>query len=139
MADDLDRRIDGSQMLHGRLDLRTTDVGVREQDLPLEVARVHAVEIDDAERADPGRGEIQGDRRAEPSRPDDEHLAVQELALPRPADVRQDDVPRVPLDLVFGEPETGHATIISSSMTSPSRMKNERITGSLRSWSESRM
>ena len=42
VADDLDRRVDRAQMLEGGLDLGPADVGVRVQDLALEVGDVDA-------------------------------------------------------------------------------------------------
>ena len=69
-------------------------------DLPLQVAEVDDVEIDDAERADAGGGEIHRRRRAEPARADAQHLGGLQLALPLDADLRHDQVPAVALDLV---------------------------------------
>ena len=66
---------------------------------------------------------------------------VEQLALPGPADVRQDDVPRVALDLLLGERRARvmPARNASSSVISPSRIQNDRSTGCVRSTSESRM
>src|SRR5207249_179452 len=120
-----------------------SDVGIGVKDLTLKVRPIHPVEVHDPERADAGRGQIQGDRRAEPSGPDDEHLRFDQLALTGPADVRKDDVPGVALDLILGERRapTGvaHVIVNSSSVTSPSTIENDRITGFSRSASPSRM
>ena len=51
----------------------------------------------------PGPGERRDDRAADPARADHRDLRRLELALPDPADLRQDDVPRVALELVVGE------------------------------------
>ena len=50
------------------------------------------VVIDDAERADPGRGEILDERRAEPAGADDQHPRRLQLLLPRPADIGEHDM-----------------------------------------------
>ena len=62
MRDHLDvgvERVDGDPC---RLDFRHADAIVAVQDLPLQVREIDDVVIDDAERADPGGGEIQGRR-----------------------------------------------------------------------------
>ena len=65
---------------------------------------VDGVEVDDADLPDAGGGQVQRDRRAEPAGADHQHARVEQLALPGAADVGQDDVARVPLDLILGEP-----------------------------------
>ena len=54
----------------GRLRLGPAHVGVRVEDLALEIGIIHRVKIHDAEFADAGRGEVHGDGRAEPARAD---------------------------------------------------------------------
>ena len=102
-----------------------------------------AVEIDDPQLADAGGGQVHRDRRSEPACADHEHARIQQLALPSSPDVRQDDVAGVPLNLLLGERSVlgrrDHAIVSSSSVTSPSTMKNDRITGADRSCSETRM
>ena len=71
--------------------------------LPLQVAEVDDVEIDDADAADAGGGEIHRGRRAEAAGADAQHLAGLQLALPVHADLRHDQVPAVALDFVVGE------------------------------------
>ena len=70
------------------------------QHLPLQVAEIHDVEIDDADAADAGRRQIHRGRRAEAARADAQHAARLQLALPVHADLRHDQVPAVALDLV---------------------------------------
>ena len=137
MPDDLDRRVDRAQMLQRGLDLETTDVGVGVQDLALKVGNVDAIEVDDPELADPCGSQVHRDRRAEPARADAQDARVEQLALPGPTDVRQDDVPGVALHLLLGE-RLGHVTVSSSSVTSPSTIENERSTGADRSASDRR-
>src|SRR5204863_9990557 len=84
-----------------RLQLRLPDVVRRAQNLALQVAEVDDVEVDDADRADAGGGEIHRDRRAESACADAQDLRRLQLFLPVEADLRKDQVPAVPLDLVF--------------------------------------
>ena len=85
-----------------RRELRPADVGRAVNHLPLQVAEVDDVEIDDADAADAGRGEIQRRRRAEAARADAEHAARLQLPLPFHADLRHDQMPAVALDFVVG-------------------------------------
>ncbi len=63
--------------------LRPADVGLAVDDLALQIGAVDLVELDDADRADPGRGEIQQRRGgAESARADEQHLRVPEPFLP---------------------------------------------------------
>ncbi len=66
-------------------------------DLALQVGEADHVVIDDAERADAGRGEIERDRRAEPARTDDEHARRLEFLLSRAAHLAEHDVPGIAL------------------------------------------
>src|SRR5439155_21327207 len=97
----------------------------------LEVRQVDHVEVDDPERPHASRGQVHGDPRPEAAGPDAQNPGLQQLSLPGGPDLRQDDVPRVPEDLLLGEPaEPGHLGVLTScSWTTPSRMVNPRITG----------
>src|SRR5438309_90681 len=88
------------QRARARLHLRLADVRGRVQHLPLEVCDVHDVAVHEAEGADAGRGEVERRRRAEPARADQQDLAPQEPALSLVADLRQQEVAAVALDLV---------------------------------------
>ena len=68
-------------------------------DLPLQVAEVDDVEVDEAERADAGRGEIERRRRAEPARADAQHARRLQPPLPFLADFGQQQVTAVALPL----------------------------------------
>ena len=74
-------------------------------DLALQVGQLHPVVIDDADRADAGRGQIQRERRAQPAGADHQHARRLQLRLADAAHVLQQDVPRVAADFVFGEIE----------------------------------
>ena len=72
-------------------------------DLALQVGLVDDVEVDDAERADPGRGEVHQRGRAEAAGADTEHLGVLEPLLPGHRHVGDDQVAGVAADLVDGQ------------------------------------
>ena len=82
----------------GGLRLGPADVGVRVENLPLQVGEIHGVEIHDAELADARGGEIHGDGRAEPARADAQDAGGVDLLLPGQPDFRQDQMPRVAAD-----------------------------------------
>ena len=79
------------------------DVRRAVEDLALQVAQVDDVEVDDADRADAGGGEIHRRRRPEAAGADAQHLRGLQRALPVHADFRQDQVPAVAPDFVGGE------------------------------------
>src|SRR5438477_4255068 len=142
VADDLDRGVDRAEVLDGRGDLGAADVGRRMEDLALEVGHVDTVEVDDAELADAGGRQIHRDRGAESAGADHQDRAIQELPLTLAADVRKDDVPRVPLHLLFRKHRRRrrlHAIESSSSVITPSWIQNERAIGSVRSASDTTM
>jgi hypothetical protein len=99
----LDQRVDvGDRLLRGR-GLELADVGLAVDDLALQVRLVHDVEVDDAERADPGRGQVQQRGAAEAAGPDHQDLRVLQPLLPGHPDVRDDQVTAVPGHLFLGE------------------------------------
>ena len=71
--------------------------------LALQVREVDDVVVDDAERADAGRGEIQRGRRAEPAGAEQQDLRVEQLLLALDADLRDEHVARVAVALLCGE------------------------------------
>jgi hypothetical protein len=72
-------------------------------DLALQVRRVDLVELDDAERAHAGGGQVEQRRAAQPAGAHDQHLGVLESLLPGHPDVRDDEVAAVALDLFLAE------------------------------------
>jgi hypothetical protein len=73
------------------------------EDLPLEVREINDIAVDQSNRADAGRGQVQSSRRSQPSGSDKEHFGLAEFQLALAADILQDDVTAVPLDLSFSE------------------------------------
>ena len=85
-----------------RLGLRHPDpLGVVDH-LALQVGGVDDVVVDEADRADPGRGEVERGRRAEAAGAEQQHLRVQQLQLAVDADLGQQRVARVALALLGG-------------------------------------
>src|SRR6202034_3551811 len=100
---DVDQRVDLADAVPGRFGLGFADVGDAVDNLALQVGLVDHVEVDDAERAAPGRGQVQQGGRAEAAGSNDQDLGVLQPLLPGHADVRDDQVTGVTPDLVDGQ------------------------------------
>ena len=70
------------------------------EDLALQVALVDDVEVDEADAADAGRGQVERGGRAEPAGADQQHAAGLQPALPVDPDLGHDQVARVAGDLL---------------------------------------
>ena len=81
IPDHLHVRVDIVDAVRCGLDLRAADVLVAVQELALQVGDVHGVEIDDAQRAHAGCGQVHRRGAAQPAGADEEHLALQQLDL----------------------------------------------------------
>src|SRR5205807_10442078 len=68
--------------------------------LPLQIADVDDVEVDQPDSADPGGGQIEGGGGAEATGADEEHPGVEELALSLLADLGDQQMAAVPLFLL---------------------------------------
>ena len=100
---DLHVRVDVVDRDLGRVDLRHADAVVRVGDLALQVRQVDHVVVDEADRADPRRRQVERRGRAEPAGAEQQHLRVEELHLPLEPDLRDEHVARVALALLRGE------------------------------------
>ena len=107
MLDDVQCGIQRRELLGGGVELRAADVFGGVDDLALQVAGVDDVEVDQAEGADAGRGEVEGERRTEPAGADAEDFGGLELLLALHADFGQDEVARVAGEFVVGELREG--------------------------------
>ena len=86
--------------LLGRVDLRDADaLGVVDH-LALQVGEVDDVVVDDPERADAGRREVERRRRAEAAGAEQQHLGVEQLLLALDADLVEQQVARVAVALL---------------------------------------
>ena len=103
MLDDVDRGIEGGELFGGGIELLAANVFGGVDDLALEVARVDDVEVDQAEGADAGRGEIKGQRRAQAAGADTEDAGGLEAALALHAHFGEDEVARVAREVVGRE------------------------------------
>ena len=99
--------------LLGGVDLGDAHALRRVDHLALQVRQVDLVVVDDAERADAGRGEVQGRGRAEPSGAQQQHLRVEQLLLALDADLRDQQVPGVAVAL-FGAHRPGHLDLVAA-------------------------
>ena len=79
----------------GRVDLRRAERVERVRDLPLQVRLVDDVGVDDPDRADAGRSEVERRRRAEAAGADQEDPRVEQLQLALLADLGDQQVARV--------------------------------------------
>ena len=93
----------------GRVQFGPADVGGAVQDLPLQIAEIDDVEIDEAEPADAGCGEVEAQRRAEAAGADEQHAGRFEPLLAVDADLRHDQVPAVAGDFAGEENEVASA------------------------------
>jgi len=71
------------------------------QDLALQIRRVDDVHVDDAEGSDSRRREVQGRRRSEATRAEQEDLRLEQPLLTGLADLGKEDVAAVP-DALLG-------------------------------------
>ena len=119
MLDHLDVGVERLDRLAGGAGLRTADRGGLVDDLALEVRGVDHVVVDEADRADAGRREVERGRRAESAGAEQQHLGVQQLHLALDADLGQQGVARVAVALLGGEarasidgkPGSSHSTM----------------------------
>ncbi len=72
-------------------------------DLALQVGQVDPVVVDDPDGSDPGGGEIEQHRRAEPAGADDQHARLQQPRLAFLADLVEDQMPGIALKLLLAE------------------------------------
>jgi hypothetical protein len=73
MEHDFDARIDAIDGLLGGLSFWSSDILGAMNDLPLQVGKIHRIEINNPKPTDPGRRQIHRDGRAKSSRADAEH------------------------------------------------------------------
>ena len=100
VRDDLDRRVHRRQPIARRIELPLADIGRAVDNLPVQVARVDDVEVDQTERADAGRRQVHRGGRTQSAGADAQHPRRLQLALPVDADLRHDQVAAVALNLV---------------------------------------
>ena len=92
--------IDGLEAIASGMQFRTADVGRAVQDLALKIAEIDDIEIDDADAAHAGGGEIQAERRTEAAGADQQHAGRFQSFLAVHADFRHDEMTAVASDFV---------------------------------------
>ena len=96
-------RIEAADRGGRALDLGLADLGRAVDHLALQVRQRDRVVVDDAERADTGRGQIEQRRRAQPAGADHQHARALERGLSGPADLAQHDVAGIAFKLLGTE------------------------------------
>src|SRR5581483_6517097 len=99
----LDIGVNGLDLLRGGIQLLAANVSGGVDDLALEVGEVHDVEVHHAQGAHASRGQVEGQRGAQASGADAQHLGGLELELALHADLGHDEVARVAEDLLVGQ------------------------------------
>ena len=99
---DLDVGVQRGDRLLGRVDLGDADPLAGVDHLALEVGQVDDVVVDDPERADAGRGQVQRRRRAQAAGAQQQDLGVEQLLLTLDPDLGQQQMARVALALLGG-------------------------------------
>ena len=103
MLHDVGVPVQALDRLLGGVDLEHADRVLGVDDLALQIRFVDDVEVDQAEGADAGGGEVEGEGSAEAAGADAEDLRRLELLLAFHADLREDQVARVAGDLFVGQ------------------------------------
>src|ERR1700737_2510454 len=83
--------------------LEVADALGRMDDLALQIGQVDPVRSGDADRPDPGGPEVEQHGRAEPAGADDEHARLQQPDLALLADLVEDQVTGVALELLLAQ------------------------------------
>src|SRR5581483_4714068 len=96
----LDKRIDFPKCLPRRVQLRPAHVVRPMDDLPLQVGKVHNVEVHDAELSHPGCSQVERQRRAESPGPDAQHPGLLQLELALHAHLGHDEMTTVTEDFI---------------------------------------
>src|ERR1051325_6825435 len=92
-----------TQAVPGRFEFLAANILRPVQKLPMEIAKIDIVKIDNPDCADAGRGQVKRRRRAESAGTDAKHARALELALPLWPDLRHHQVPRIAHPLFLSE------------------------------------
>ncbi len=103
VLDHVDRGIQRGEFFFGGIELLTAHVAGGVQDLALQIAGIDHIEIDQPQRANAGRGQVERQRRAQSARAHAQDARGLQLLLALHAHFRQDQVARVARELVARE------------------------------------
>ena len=92
-------RIDRERGISRRQCLGPTDIARSMRDLALQIGEAHRVVVDDADRSDTGRGQIEYRWATQTACADHQHAGSLQLGLTYSANFPQDNVARVALEL----------------------------------------
>ena len=100
VGDDVDVGVERGERLLRGVDLAVADALHVVEDLALQVRRVDYVHVDDAERADSGRGEVERGGRTETAGAEEQHPRLEQLLLAGFADLGKEEVAAVAVALL---------------------------------------
>ena len=103
VGDDVDVGVEQRQRLLRGVDLALTDPVDVVQDLALQVRLVDHVHVDDADRADTGRSQVQRGRRSQTAGAEQQDTGAEQLLLALLAHLGQQQVTAVPVALLGGQ------------------------------------
>ena len=92
--------IDGADRAPRRIGLGLADARQVVRDLALQVGEIDRIVVDDGDRPDTGRAEVQRDRGPQPAGADHERVRSEQLALAFDPDLVEQDMARVAQQLV---------------------------------------
>ena len=110
---DVNERVQRGDGVPRGFDLGPADVRDAVDHLPLEVAQVHVVVVDDPQGPHAGGGQVQQGRRAQSPGADHQHLGVLQPALSDCTDFRNDQVPGVAFHLCRAQLAAGSTSGLS--------------------------
>ena len=93
-------RIETPDRLRCALHLGAAEIGRAVDHLPLQIREAHRIVVHDADGADPGRGEILDQRRAEAPGADHEDASAFKLLLAGAAHILENEVAGITVDFV---------------------------------------
>jgi hypothetical protein len=104
----------------GAVDLRAADIPFTVDHLPVEVAPLDGVVVDEHQRPNASGGEILDHGRAKPAGPDDEYARREQSRLPLGPDLVHDHLPGVPIQLCGVEPAVHTRYVCATRISGPS-------------------
>ncbi len=129
VGDEADVGVDGGQRPGGAFHLGPADRRGRVHDLALEIGEIHGVVVDHPDGTHPGRRQVQQQGRAQPAGADHQHPGIQQPRLALAADLAQQDVARITLDLLLVKVHLGNIVMIGGPRKPADRQKKRDPSG----------
>ena len=108
-----------TQTIERRIQLASTDVTGAVEELTLEIALIDNIVVDQTDRPDARRCEVEGQRRSKTPCSDTEYPTTLQATLPLEPDIGQRDMACVPVELVAAEIRQGHGVSPSGAPRRP--------------------